>query len=387
MKRRRFLASGASAALGTGAALAGCGPGPGNGRRNTSETADARGPGIVARPRLRWRLASSFPGALDVIYGGAETFAARLYELTAGRFEVEVFEAGEIVPALQVLDAVQSGSVELGHTAGYYYLGKSPALVFDTTLPFGMTARQHNAWMMGGGGLDLTRRSLADFGVVNFPAGNTGVQMGGWFREPVRSLGDLRGLRMRIPGLGASVMERLGAIPQTIPGGEIYGALERGAIDATEWVGPYDDSKLGFQEVVRTYHFPGWWEPSATLSLYVNRRAYDALPSDYQAAVGAAAQHADATMLAQYDAKNPPALRALLASGVRLVPFPDDVMRAADREAQAFVDEAASGADAHYRALLESYRGFKAASDRWLSTAELATARHAARGAESTPPA
>jgi TRAP-type mannitol/chloroaromatic compound transport system substrate-binding protein len=322
-----------------------------------------------------------------VIYGGAETFAARLEELTDGRFVVDVHEGGEIVPPLQVLDAVQSGSVQMGHTAGYYYLGKSPALVFDTTLPFGMNARQHNAWMIEGGGLGLTRRTLADFGVVNFPAGNTGVQMGGWFRSPVRSLSDLRGLRMRIPGLGARVMERLGAIPQTIPGGEIYGALERGAIDATEWVGPYDDSKLGFQEVVKTYHYPGWWEPSATLSLYVNRQAYDALPSDYRAAIAAAAQQADATMLAQYDAKNPPALAGLIASGVRLVPFPDDVLAAADREAQALFDEAASGADPQYKALLESYRRFKAASDRWLSTAELATARYASLGAAGTRPA
>lgn len=380
MDRRHFIAATAAA---TALGASGCGPGPGKDRRNTGEASGARGPGIVDRPRLRWRLASSFPSALDVIYGGGETFARRLAELTAGRFVVDVHEAGEIVPALQVLDAVQNGSVEMGHTAGYYSLGKNPALVFDTTIPFGMRARQHDAWMQQGGGLDLTRRTLADFGIVNFPAGNTGVQMGGWFRRPVTSLDDLKGLRMRIPGLGASVMERLGVIAQTIPGGEIYQALERGAIDATEWVGPYDDSKLGFQEVASTYHFPGWWEPSATLSLYVNQKAYDRLPSDYQAAIAAAASEANVTMLAQYDARNPPALTDLLASGVGLTPFPDDVMQAAEREARDLIDETAAAADVHYRALLESYRGFKQSSDRWLGAAELAMARFASASARS----
>ncbi|MEM6327139.1 MAG: TRAP transporter substrate-binding protein DctP [Bacteroidota bacterium] len=382
MDRRRFLSH--TAAASAVATVAACGPGPGNGRRNTGESRES-GPGIVTRPRLRWRLASSFPGALDVIYGGAVSVAERVRDLTGGRFEIEVFEAGEIVPALQVLDAVQSGSVELGHTAGYYSLGKNPALVFDTTLPFGMNARQHDAWVREGGGEALIARTLADFGIVGFPAGNTGVQMGGWFREPVRSLGDLRGLRMRIPGLGARVMERLGVIAQTIPGGEIYQALERGAIDATEWVGPYDDTKLGFHEVVQTYHYPGWWEPSATLSLYVNRAAWDGLPSEYQAAIRLAAADANATMLHRYDARNPEALAALVDGDVRLVPFPEDVMRAASVEARALVDETAADADDHYRALLASYRAFQAASDRWLGSAELAMARFAATSPASAP--
>lgn len=381
MDRRRFLAQSAAAASVAG--LAACGPGPGNGRRDTGASREG-GPGIVARPRLRWRLASSFPGALDVIHGGAVTFADRLRQLTDGRFEVEVFEAGEIVPAFQVLDAVQSGSVELGHSAGYYYLGKNPALVFDTVLPFGMSARQHDAWVREGGGGPLIDRALADFGVVGFPAGNTGAQMGGWFRQPVGSLADLRGLRMRIPGLGARVMERLGAIAQTIPGGEIYQALERGAIDATEWVGPYDDSKLGFHEVVQTYHYPGWWEPSATLSLYVNRARWDALPSEYQAALRLAAAAANATMLHRYDARNPAALADLLRGGVRLVPFPDDVMRAASRESSALMEETARAEGPAYREALESYRSFQRASDRWLGSAELSLARFAAEQARTT---
>ena len=374
MDRRRFVSA---AALGSAAAVAGCGPGPGNGRRDTGAQAAGAGrggPAVVTRPRVRWRLASSFPRSTEILYGGAERFAARVAALTDGRFEVTPSEGGALVPALQVLDAVQSGSVPVGHTAGYYYLGKNPALVFDTAVPFGMQARAHDAWMRYGGGLDLTRRTLADFGVLNFLGGNTGTQMGGWFRRPVRSLADLRGLTMRIPGLGAQAMERLGVVPQSIPGGEIYGALERGAIDATEWVGPYDDEAMGLYRVATTYHYPGWWEPQASLSFYVNRAAYDRLPSAYREAVATAASETNALMLSEYDARNPAALDRLVARGVRTVPFPADVMRAAAAASREIVDDLAGGADAHARALLQSYRAFQSASERWSGTAELAMA-------------
>ena len=378
--RRRFVSA---AAVGAAAAAAGCGPGPGHGRRDTGtqtagtptagagrEAGGVGAPAVVTRPRVRWRLASSFPRSTEILYGGAERFAERVGALTDGRFEVTPSEGGALIPALQVLDAVQSGSVPVGHTAGYYYLGKNPALTFDTAVPFGMQARQHDAWMRYGGGADLTRRTLADFGVVNFLGGNTGTQMGGWFRRPVRSLDGLRGLTMRIPGLGARVMERLGAVPQTIPGGEIYGALERGAIDATEWVGPYDDESMGLYRVVQTYHYPGWWEPGASLSFYVNRAAYDRLPAAYQEAVATAASEANALMLSEYDARNPAALGRLLDRGVRTVPFPDDVMRAAAAASRDLVEGLAD--DAHGRAVLESYRAFQDASARWFGTAELA---------------
>ena len=374
MDRRRFAALSATAGA---AALAGCGPGPGTGKRRTR---DAEGSAaVVTQPSIRWRLASSFPRATEILYGAAETFAARVEALTDGRFVIEPNEGGVLVPPFGVLDAVQSGSVEIGHTAGYYYLGKNPALAFDTALPFGMQARQHDAWMLHGGGRERAQRRLADFGIVSFLGGNTGTQMGGWFREPVASLDAMRGLKMRIPGLGAGVMERLGVIAQSTPGGEIYGALERGAIDATEWVGPYDDSRMGFQEVVQTYHYPGWWEPSASLSFYVNERAYSALPQPYQAAIVSAAAEANATMIQRYDAANPPALRELLAAGVETVPFPPDVMRAAAAASDAFLDEAAAGADADYRESLASYRAFQLESSRWLGTAELGMAQ-AVRG-------
>ncbi len=365
MDRRRFVSA---AALGAATAAAGCGPGPGHGRRNTGETAAVDGPGVVTRPRVRWRLASSFPRSTEILHRAAETLAARVAALTDGRFEIEVAEAGALVPALQVLDAVQAGSVPIGHTAGYYYLGKTPALTFDTAVPFGMQARQHDAWIRHGGGRALTQRTLDAFGVVGLFGGNTGTQMGGWFRRPVGSLGDLQGLTMRIPGLGGRAMERLGVVAQTLAGGEIYGALERGAIDATEWVGPYDDETMGFYRVVKTYHYPGWWEPAAGLSFYVNRAAWDGLPSSYREALQSASDQVNAAMLSEYDALNPAALASLLDRGVRAVPFPADVMAAAAAASRDLMDESAD--DDHSRELLRSYRAFQAASDRWFGLAE-----------------
>ena len=363
MDRRRFVSA---AALGAGGALAGCGPGPGHGRRNTG--ASAEGPAVVTRPRVRWRLASSFPRSTEILYRAAEHLAERVGALTDGRFEIEPNEAGALVPPLQVLDAVQAGSVPIGHTAGYYYLGKTAALTFDTAVPFGMQARQHDAWMRHGGGRELTQRTLDAFGVVGLLGGNTGTQMGGWFRRPVRSLADLRALTMRIPGLGGRAMERLGVVAQTLAGGEIYGALERGAIDATEWVGPYDDEKMGFYRVVRTYHYPGWWEPSAGLSFYVNRAAWDGLPASYRAALETASGEVNAIMLSEYDALNPAALASLLDRGVEAVAFPPDVMAAAAQASRDLMDAQAD--DAHSRELLRSYRQFQAASDRWFGLAE-----------------
>ena len=364
MDRRRFVSA---AALGAGATLAGCGPGPGHGRRNTGATA-AGGPAVLTYPRVRWRLASSFPRSTEILYRAAEHLAERVAALTDGRFEIEPTEGGALVPPLQVLDAVQAGSVPIGHTAGYYYLGKTTALTFDTAVPFGMQARQHDAWMRHGGGRELTQRTLDAFGVVGLLGGNTGTQMGGWFRRPVRSLADLRALTMRIPGLGGRAMEQLGVVAQTLPGGEIYGALERGAIDATEWVGPYDDEKMGFYRVVKTYHYPGWWEPAAGLSFYVNRAEWDRLPSGYREALQTASGEVNAIMLSEYDALNAPALASLLDRGVQAVPFPADVMAAAAEASRDLMDAAAD--DAHSRELLRSYRDFQTASDRWFNLAE-----------------
>ncbi len=338
-----------------------------------------RGAGTASgRPRVEWRLASSFPRTLDTIYGAAEVLAERVLQMSENAFRIRVHQAGELVPAMQVMDAVQKGSAEVGQTGGYYYTGKAPALAFDTCIPFGLTSRQQSAWLMEAGGLELMRSVYADFGIVNFPSGNTGVQMGGWFRNPVPSLAELKGLRMRIPGLGGKVMDRLGVSVQVLGGGDIYPALERGAIDATEWVGPYDDEKLGFYRVAKNYYYPGWWEPGPSLSFLVAKSAWDKLPSDYQAMFATAAEEAAATMQRRYDAKNPAALRRLLDHGVALRPFTDDIMQAA-REATdgLLADEAA--ADPTYRNILEHWRKFRAESFRWFGTAELAYATFAWR--------
>ena len=356
--RRDFVKK---AALGVAAgttALTGCGgPAENGGAAN-----------VQARPTVRWRLASSFSRSLDTIYGVAEVMAERLSELTDGKFQIRAYPGGELVPAFEVLEAVQKGTAQMGHSASYYFIGKNPALAFDATVPFGLTARQYWAWIYYGGGLDLLRELFADFNVINFPGGNTGAQMGGWFRDPISGLGDLRGLRMRIPGLGGRVMDALGVTVQQIPGGEIYPALERGAIDAAEWVGPYDDAKLGFQEIAKNYYYPGWWEPGPALSFYVNRDAWDRLPTFYQQALEVACHEAGALMLASYDAKNPAALQQLLDQGVQVRPFPDDVMRAAAEATTDMLEAEAS--DPAYRKVYEAYKQWRADSYRWFSLAE-----------------
>ena len=238
-------------AAGTGV-LAGC---AGSETQNTNDT------GVVTGPRISWRLASSYPTSLDILHGADVLLADRVAALTGGRFTIRVFPPGELVPPLQVMDAVQAGTVHLGHTADYYYIGKNPALAFGTSIPFGLNARQQTAWLKYGGGLELLRGIYSDFGMISFPFGNTGVQFGGWFRTPVETLADLNGLRMRIPGLAGEIMSRLGVTVQVLGGPDIYPALERGAIDAAEWVGPYDDEKLGFHEIAKNYYAPGWWEP------------------------------------------------------------------------------------------------------------------------------
>lgn len=340
-------------------------------RRDVAQSATGR-----TRKQVEWRLASSFPQSLETIYGGSDVLAERVAAMTDGAFRIRCYQAGELVPALQVMDAVQKGSAEVGQTAGYYYTGKSPALAFDTCVPFGLTSRQQSAWLMEAGGLELMRKAYADFGIINFPGGNTGAQMGGWFRKPVESLADLRGLRMRIPGLGGKVMDRLGVSVQVLGGADIYPALERGAIDATEWVGPADDEQLGFFRVAKNYYYPGWWEPGPSLSFLVAQKAWDELPAEYQQIFTTATQQAAATMQERYDALNPPALERLLQQGVQLRKFSDSIMVGAREASETLLDEEAAQ-DPEYRRILEHWRKFRKDAFRWFGTAELAYANFA----------
>ena len=365
--RRAFLTgaiSGAAAGL-VGAAAVG-----------SRKSQELDGPAVHTKDRVEWRLASSFPSSLDTIYGGGVVLSERVSAMSDGAFNIRVHQAGELVPGLQVMDAVQEGAAEIGQTASYYYIGKNPALAFDTCVPFGFTPRQQSAWLHEGGGLEFVQELYSDFGLISFPAGNTGVQMGGWFREPVATAEDLRGLKMRIPGLGGKVVDRLGVSVQVLAGGDIYPALERGAIDATEWVGPYDDQKLGFHEVAKNYYYPGWWEPGPSLSFLVNRSAWEGLPSSYQEILRAAGREAASTMQERYDAKNPIALRELVAEGVKLRPFSDEIMKASRAASEELIEEEAA-ADASYARIYENWKNYRSSSFDWFATGELAYARFA----------
>jgi TRAP-type mannitol/chloroaromatic compound transport system substrate-binding protein len=310
---------------------------------------------------VRWRLASSFPKSLDTIYGGAEVLSKRLLEITGGKFQISVHAAGELMPAFGVVDALQNGGIECAHTASYYFVGKNKTFGFETTLPFGLNQRQQNAWMYYGGGLQLVRDFLRDFNIVSFPGGNTGVQMGGWFKREIKTLADLKGLKMRIPGIGGEVMARLGVVPQQIAGGEIYQALEKGTIDAAEWVGPYDDEKLGFYKVANHYYYPGWWESNSMYSFYINAKAWDAF--------AAAAAETNIDMMAEYDFKNPTALRRLVGNGVKLHAYSTEIMKAAqDAAFDLYAEEAEKNPS--FRKIYDSWQKFRSEIMLWHRFAE-----------------
>jgi len=290
-------------------------------------------PAVHAQAAIRWRLASSFPKSLDTIFGAAEVFAARVKAMSGGKFEISTHAAGELMPAFGVVDGVQQGTVEVAHTAPYYFFGKDECFALGCAIPFGLNSRQMTAWMFEGNGLKLMREFYAKFNIINFVGGNTGAQMGGWFRKEVKTLADIKGLKFRIGGFGGKVLAPLGAVPQNIPGGEIYQALEKGTIDAAEWVGPYDDLKLGFNKVAPYYYYPGWWEGGPQLDFFVNQKAFDTLSAENKAIIEAATAEAHVIMQARYDGRNPGALKQLVGSGTKLRPFPNDVMNAAFKSA------------------------------------------------------
>jgi TRAP-type mannitol/chloroaromatic compound transport system substrate-binding protein len=313
MERRSFLAKSAVAGAASAAIAA---------------------PAIVgAQPAVRWRLASSFPKSLDTLYGAAEVFSKKVSDLSGGKFQISCHAAGEITPAFGVVDAIQQGSIEAAATAPYYFFGKDETFALDCAVPFGMNSRQMTAWYFEGNGLKLMREFYRTYNIVNFAMGNTGAQMGGWYRKEIKSVEDLKGLKMRIGGFAGKVAERLGVVSQNIPGGEIYAALEKGTVDAAEWVGPYDDEKLGFNKVAQNYYYPGWWEGGPQLSLYCNSKAYDALTPEYKSIIECASAYAHVDMQAKYDIKNPGALRRLVGSGTKVQRFPQPVMTSAFKAA------------------------------------------------------
>jgi TRAP-type mannitol/chloroaromatic compound transport system substrate-binding protein len=363
MTRRSFLSKAGVAGAATGTAILGA-------------------PAIVsAQPTVRWRLASSFPKSLDTIYGAAEVLSKSVSAMTGGKFQISVHPAGELVPAFQVLDAVQQGNVEIGHTALYYFFGKDPSWAVATAIPFGLNCRQYNAWWYHGGGEKIFNEfSEKAAGVTTLLAGNTGAQMGGWFRKEINTVDDLKGLKFRVGGFAGQVLSKLGVVPQQIPGGDIYPALEKGTIDAAEWIGPYDDEKLGFNKVAKFYYYPGWWEGGPALHAIVNQKAMASLTPEYRAVLDAAAEQANTYMMAKYDSGNPQALKRLVGSGTQLKAFPRPVMDACFKASQEVYAET-NAKNAEFKKLSDHYFNFQRDQITWFRVTEntfddyMATAR------------
>ncbi|CAN5630314.1 TRAP transporter substrate-binding protein [soil metagenome] len=333
-------------------------------------------------PEVNWEMTTSWPAGLATLFGteengvGAVGFTQVVRQLSGGRFNIEAKQAGELAGALEVIDVLQAGAVQSGHTASYYYIGKGPVFAFGTAVPFGLPFRQQHSWLYssrdeaGKRGLDVMREAYEPMGIINFPAGNTGCQMGGFFNVEINSLDDLQGIVMRIPGQGGEIMSRLGATTQNLPGGEIAQALQTGAIDAAEFVGPFDDNTLGLGEAGDFYYYPGFWEPGATLDVFANLEAYNELPDEYKEILEISAELSHGRLMGYYDAINPAALQAIRDDGAEVRPFPDDVLAAAREESEALLDELA-GSDEAFATVLEHWRPFRDMVRDWHSTAEL----------------
>jgi len=320
-------------------------------------------------PVIKWRIASSFPKSLDTLHGSAEFLVKRISDMTGGKFQIQLFAAGEIVPGPGVHDAVRDNTVEMGFTCSYYYFGKDPTYCIDTAIPFGMNARQIKAWYRHGNGAKLMGDFFAKSNIVAFPSGNTGVQMGGWYRKEMKSVADFKGLKMRVAGLAGAVLAKLGVVPQQISGADIYPALEKGTIDAVEWVGPYDDQKLGFNKVAKYYYYPAWWEGGPQISTYINAKKWAELPKEYQTIIEAACADTDTEMCARYDAYNPTALKQLLGSGTKMLPFPKDVMEASYKAAMEYYAET-SAKNPEFKKIYDDYKKFLDGQNFWFRVAE-----------------
>ncbi|MDJ1175508.1 TRAP transporter substrate-binding protein [Roseofilum capinflatum] len=323
-----------------------------------------------SQPLIRWRMATSWPKSLDIIFGAAEILCRRVEQMTEGRFSITPYPANEIISPLQILDGVIAGTVECGHTNLLFSFDRNPALGLISGLPFGMNLQQHNAWFYYGGGLEAMEKIYQGFGVNAFPAGNTGLQMGGWFNRKINTVDDLKGLKMRIPGLGGKILERLGCEVQVLPGDEIFPALEQGKIDAAEWIGPYDDEKLGLNRIAPYYYYPGWWEPSSILIALVNRTQWEQLPKSYQEIFRSAAREAYFLTISRYDAANGEALERMVLSGTELLPYSQDILEDAYPVALELYQEYASDSEDFAR-IYQQWKQFQSSISNWYTTNQL----------------
>jgi TRAP-type mannitol/chloroaromatic compound transport system substrate-binding protein len=321
-------------------------------------------------PEIKWRMATSWPKSLDTLQGTSELIAKAVAEATDNKFQIQTFAAGEIVPGLQVLDAVQNGTVELGHTGSYYYVGKDPTFAFGSCVPFGPNTRLNQAWYMIGGGKEILNDFFKSYNVTSLLAGNTTCQMGGWFRKEINTVDDLSGLKFRIAGLAGRVLQKLGVVPQQLAGGDIYPALEKGTIDGAEWVGPYDDEKLGLYKVAPHYYYPGWWEGGPMLLAMINLEKWNGLPKQYQAVLEQACHLANNWMMAKYDAVNPLALKKLLAGGAKLHAFSPQIMEASLKATRELNSEIAAG-NPNFKKVNESLTAFTSSGYQWYQVAEI----------------
>ncbi len=354
MKRREFLKK-----AGAGAAAA-------------AAITTIGAPAVIAKKHYRWKMVTTWPPKLPVLQDGAERLAKRIEELSDGRLKIEVFAGGELVPPFGTFDAVSAGTVEAGCAAAYYWAGKMPASQWFAAVPFGLNAQGMCAWFHGGNAQKLWEETYAPFNVIPRPGGSTGVQMGGWFNKKINTLDDYKGLKMRIPGLGGKVVARAGGTVVLAPGGEIFTNLERGVIDATEWVGPLHDLRMGFYQAAKYYYYPGWHEPGTYLEYLFNKKAYESLPKDLQHIIDAACMEIENWTLAQFDARNGAALQTLITKHkVKLIKFPDQVLEGLRKLAEEVVEEEANK-DPQARKVHEDFKKFQKIVGTWGTISERA---------------
>ncbi len=317
------------------------------------------------KPEYSWKMVTTWPKNFPGLGTGAENLANLINKLSGGRIKITVYGAGELVPAFEIFDAVSRGIAELGHGSAYYWKGKNESLQFFSTVPFGLTANEMNAWLYYGGGQELWQKAYSKFNLVPMAAGNTGIQMAGWFNKEINSLDDLKGLKMRIPGLGGEVLKRAGGTPVNLPGGELFTALKTGTIDATEWVNPYNDLAFGLHKAAKYYYYPGWHEPGTTLECFLNKEIFDSLPEDLQNIITGAAKIANLDMLSEYIARNNEALKILKDKHkVNIMPLPDEVLEMLHNISNEVISEIAKK-DKFSMQVFDSYKNFQKKTSEW----------------------